>query len=366
MCMSNVNITKVSRLPSFRELAKSFPILEAAKQMILSAREAVTRVLYGSAPHPKSILIIVGPCSVHNTEEAYEYATRLAGLMKKVKSRITILMRVCGDKPRTRKDWEGFMKDPNLDGSCDMVSGFKKMRKLMLDIVNLGVPIATEALHRAAFNVISDLVSYTWIGARTIADPEKRAMASGLSMPVGMKNPDHGPLSIAINAIDYARHPGVFDGPDEDNVLSIIETAGNTDAHLILRGKKNSHAKESQKKVIPNFDSVSIKEACQELRKAKLIKRVIVDCSHDNCEGNYQNQVTVVDSLMEQIVSGETGIAGLMLESYLKGGQQDGKALGTPEGAEAVKPELSVTDACLSWEDTESLILGVYKKLGGK
>ncbi len=355
MKMANVNIVKVRRLPSLRELSVELPITERVRSVILNARESVVRHLVEKT-QTRNLLVVVGPCSIHSESEALEYAARLSGLMKRVESHITVLMRVCGDKPRTRKDWEGFMKDPHLDGSCDMVSGFRLMRGLILKILDLGVPVATEALHRSAFNVISDLVSYAWIGARTIADPEKRAMASGLTMPVGMKNPDHGPLSIALNAIDYARHPGIFDGPDEDNVLSIIETAGNRYAHLILRGSAKG----------TNHDSVSIKSACQALTEMGLISRVIVDCSHGNALGDYLNQTKVANSLVDQITAGEEGVAGFMLESYLKGGKQNSSKLGTPEGARLVVPELSVTDACLPWEDTEALILDVYKKLGGK
>jgi 3-deoxy-7-phosphoheptulonate synthase len=354
MQMANVNIKNMRKLPSLRELSHELPTTVKMEELILDARTAVEIILSAKGGQGK-LLVIVGPCSVHNVAETLEYAERLSRLSKVVASRVTIIMRVCGDKPRTRKDWEGFMKDPHLDGSCDMVSGFRLTRKLMLRILELGVPIATEALHRTAFNVVSDLVSYAWIGARTIADPEKRALASGLSMPVGMKNPDHGPLSIAVNAIDYARQAGTFDGPDEDNVVSIIETAGNQFAHLILRGTAKG----------TNHDPQSIKEATSALSKAGLIDRVVVDCSHGNTSGNYLNQITVAQSLMDQVVSGEGGIAGLMLESYLKGGKQDSSRLGTPEGAKSIKPSLSVTDACLSWEDTEALILHIYKKLGG-
>ena len=351
MNIININIAGKKKLPSLNELSREISVTAKESRFITNSRKCVKDHLLGQML-PKRILAIIGPCSVHNVEEAYEYAVRLSKLSKKVGDKITILMRVCGDKPRTRKDWEGFMKDPHLDGSFDMAYGFKEMRKLMLSIVKLGIPIATEALHRTQFNVISDLVSYAWIGARTIADPEKRAMASGLTMPVGMKNPDHGPLSIAINAIDYARHPGVFDGPDENNVLSIIETSGNKYAHLILRGSSSGQ----------NYDSDSIKQACKALEESNLINRVMIDCSHGNSNGDYLNQIKVANSLTDQIITQGNKIVGFMIESYLKGGKQDGKKIGTKE-CPKIKSGLSVTDACLSWEDTEKLILGIYKRL---
>ena len=351
--MINVNIMKEEVLPSFDELSKEIPLSEPAQNTIFNGRNSVIKHLQGKT-ESKEILVIVGPCSVHNTDEAYEYAVRLSDLKKKLGKHITILMRVCGDKPRTRRGWGGFMKDPHLDGTADVTFGLREMRKLMLRINELGVPVATEALNPIAFNIISDLVSYAWIGARTISDPEKRALATGISVPIGLKNPDQGKLSVAIDAIDCVGQPGIFIGTNEDGRAAKIITAGNPYPHLILRGSKdidgNNH---------PNYDSDSIKKSCTELAKEGFINRVIVDCSHGNCNGDYLNQIKVAKSLKDQINGGETGIAGLMLESYFKGGKQDSKKLGTPDGASSVLPEISVTDACLSWEDTETLILGL-------
>lgn len=353
--MTNVRISRSTRLPSPRKLAKEFPMLEKVARNIIRIRRNIANVLVGKSSSDK-ILIIVGPCSVHCPVAAYEYAKKLSVLAKRVQGRITIMMRVCGDKPRTSKAWPGYMFDPRLDGSFDMVSGYREMTKLMSKITELGLPIATEALHRAAFNVVSRFISYAWIGARTIADPEKRDMASGLSMPVGMKNPDHGPLKTAINAIDYARCPGVFEGPDDNNVVSINRTKGNSHPHLILRGSSSG----------PNHCSESVRSACEMLKDAGLIDRLIIDCSHGNAEGNYQKQIAVAHSVVDQIIAGETGIAGLMIESYLLGGKQKDNVIGTPEGAQNANPRQSQTDACLSWEDTEKLILDIYEKLGDK
>lgn len=352
MCMTNVNVKSIRPLPSFNELKRDYPLTEKAKATVVSARESVSAILKGE--NQSQHLLIVGPCSVHDYEETLAYARQLMELQQKYGDRFLFLMRVCCDKPRTKKDWRGFFNDPDLDGTCDMDKGFRYARQLMLAINELGLPVACEALSDKSFNVVSDLVSYAWIGARTVTSPDVRDLATGLSMPVGIKNSnadDH--FDSALNAIEFALHPSVFAGPDDDGKISCVRTSGNPQPHLILRGGKSG----------PNYDLKHIRRASAELRASHLPERLIVDCSHGNAKGDEKNQIDVLVYLAHKLAAGERAIAGFMLESYLSGGKQDKetcKLLGTQEGASRVKPGLSVTDSCLSFADTTKLIEQVY------
>jgi 3-deoxy-7-phosphoheptulonate synthase len=347
--MSNTQIKIKGKLPTFNELQKELPLSETAKNQILLARDTVENILTGKDGR---ILLIVGPCSIHNVDEAYQYAKLLKTWAEK-HPQAFVMMRVCCDKPRTKKDWRGIFNDPNLDGSHDLAKGFRISRKLMVDICELGLPIACEALSPANFHVVSDIVSYAWVGARTGSSPDVREMTSGLSMPVGVKNSNESDsLDSALHAIDFARHSSTFAGPDNDGVMSIIETTGNTCPHLILRGGKSG----------PNYGKDKQIEAVEALTKSHLIYRFVVDISHGNCNKDYLKQIQV---LQELVKCRTPQMVGVMVESYLNSGKQNGCLLGTPEGPFGLKPGLSVTDACLGWDETAmalSAFLNNFKK----
>lgn len=353
MSLANEKSKKKGIVPSLRQLNELIPHTVRTKKVVSSARKKVIEYLNGKMSRGH-LLAIVGPCAVHNPMTVLQYAKKLAELAKKISSHITVIMRVNGEKPRTKKSWDGYALDPMFDGTHMVNIGFYEMRKLMHDINDLELPVATEALIPTSFNVLSDMVSYAWIGARNVSDTNSRQLASGISMPVGIKNSTDSPLSTAVNAIDFANQPGYMFVPDEDNIMDIHDTDGNPCPHLILRG--NGHG--------PNYDSASIKAARQELLEAGLIDRVIVDCSHGNCGGHYHKQKDVLMSLVDQIMAGEDGIAGFMMESYLKAGKQKVDNLGTKSvNINTVDPEQSITDACLSWEETESALLNAYAEL---
>ncbi|MEI8339676.1 MAG: 3-deoxy-7-phosphoheptulonate synthase [bacterium] len=335
--MSNTRVKFGSPLPTFNQLKKEIPLSESLKEQILRQRREVEDVLDGKDIRK---ILIIGPCSIHNVKEALEYAKLLADWASR-HPEVIVLMRVCCDKPRTKKDWRGLFNDPKLDGSHDLALGLRMSRKLMVDIATLGLGIATEALSPNNFHVISDIVVYAWVGARTGNSPDIREMTSGLSMPVGIKNPnDSTNLSNAIHAIDFARHPSVFSNPNDDGVMSIVETSGNQYSHMILRGNSSG----------PNYDIINQEGVVSAMKKANLNPRFIVDTSHGNCNKQYEKQK---DVLAELALVHNQYLVGIMVESYLEADKQDSSKLGTPEGPTSLKPNQSVTDGCLSWKETE-------------
>jgi 3-deoxy-7-phosphoheptulonate synthase len=292
-------------------------------------------------------LVITGPCSIHDTGAALAYAERLKSLSEKVQETLFPVMRVYFEKPRTTVGWKGLINDPYLDGSCDMNEGLRRTRRLLLDIVEMGLPTATEMLDPITPQYIAGLVCWSAIGARTTESQTHREMASGLSMPVGFKNCTDGGLDNAINAIIAAGSPQSFLGIDPQGRSSVVSTTGNPCTHIVLRGGKR-----------PNYDSVSIREVLEKLAQKGLVGTVMVDCSHANSHKRYIEQTVVWKDVLTQRIQGNDAIIGMMLESNLEEGRQD-----ISEDPQALRYGVSVTDACISWETTEQLILDAHRQL---
>ena len=329
-----------------RALADSLPLTPTAAQTVIAGRHAVQNILDGK---DRRLLVVVGPCSIHDPVAAVDYARHLLPLRREFADRMEIVMRVYFEKPRTILGWKGLINDPHLDGSCDIEAGLKVGRKLLLDIVGLGMPAGTEFLDPVVPQFLADLVSWAAVGARTTESQTHREMASGLSMPVGFKNGTDGSLETAVNAMNAARHPHSFLGIDPDGRTCIIQTTGNRWGHVVLRGGKHA----------PNYDERSIADAVQQLHTAGLPSALIVDCSHANSGKKHTRQQTVWQHIIEQRVAGSGAVIGVMLESNLE------------EGSQPLVPDLqqlrygvSITDACLGWKDTEALLRKGHEALG--
>lgn len=330
-----------------RMLKQMIPISENAAETVTDGRNAMEDILAGKEDR---LLVIAGPCSIHDEKAALEYAGKLKQLSEQVKETLFVVMRVYFEKPRTTIGWKGLINDPELDGSCDMLAGLRKARRILLAVAEMGLPVATEMLDTITPQYLADLVCWSAIGARTTESQPHREMASGLSMPVGFKNGTDGNLSSAINALVAARTPQSFLGIDQDGNTSIVETGGNPSVHVVLRGGKR-----------PNYDPISLEEARLKLIEKGLPEIVIVDCSHANSMKKHQGQAVVLRSVVDQLLAGNTSIAGVMLESNLHEGNQ--KFTGD---VSALKYGVSITDECISWETTESLLLSTHERLGNR
>ena len=330
-----------------RLLAESLPLTAEVTKTVVSGRHAVQNILDGK---DRRLLVVVGPCSIHDPVAAVDYARHLLPLRHEFADRMEIVMRVYFEKPRTILGWKGLINDPHLDGSCDIEAGLKVGRKLLLDIVGLGMPAGTEFLDPVVPQYLADLVSWAAVGARTTESQTHREMASGLSMPVGFKNGTDGSLETAVNAMKAARHAHSFLGIDPDGRTCIIQTTGNQWGHVVLRGGKHA----------PNYDERSIAEAVKHLHEAGLPGALIVDCSHANSGKKHTRQQTVWQHIIEQRVGGSKSVIGVMLESNLEEGAQP---LGTD--LKQLRYGMSITDACLGWKDTEVLLRKGYEQLAG-
>ncbi len=331
-----------------RQLADSLPLTEAVAETVVAGRRAVQNILDGK---DQRLLVIVGPCSIHDPVAAVDYARHLMPLRQEFGDRMEIVMRVYFEKPRTILGWKGLINDPHLDGSCDIETGLKGGRKLLLDLVGLGMPVGTEFLDPVVPQYLADLVSWAAVGARTTESQTHREMASGLSMPVGFKNGTDGSLETAVNAMKAARSPHSFLGIDPDGRTCIIQTTGNQWGHVVLRGGKHA----------PNYDERSIAEAVQQLRAAELPGTLIVDCSHANSGKKHTRQQTVWQHIIEQRVAGSPAVIGVMLESNLEEGSQPLVA-----DLKQLRYGVSITDACLGWSDTEALLRKGYEAMQGR
>jgi len=284
-------------------------------------------------------LVVVGPCSIHDPEAALDYARRLAVVSREVADRYFLVMRVYFEKPRTTTGWKGLINDPFLDDSCDMAHGIALARKLLLDIVDLGLPTGTEFLDPIIPQYIADLISWAAIGARTTESQTHRELASGLSMPVGFKNGTDGSVQTAMDAMKSARAPHSFLGIDQDGATSIVKTSGNPDSHVVLRGGRSG----------ANYTNEHVAAASEALRKAGLNPALMVDCSHSNSGKDPLRQPIVWENILRQRAEGSKDIIGAMIESNIHLGCQ-------PLGTEALRYGVSITDACLDWESTERLL----------
>jgi len=341
----NLNIREIVPLIPPGELKRMLPMDEAANATVLAGRKAVQDILSGT---DKRILAIVGPCSIHDTDGALEYARRFKGLREQVADRICLLMRVYFEKPRTTVGWKGFINDPFLDESGDISTGVREARRLLLQINGMGIPAASEFLDPIVPQYIADLIAWAAIGARTTESQTHRQMASGLSMPVGFKNGTDGNIQVAVDALISARFPHNFLGLDSEGRTAIVKTKGNPYGHIVLRGGKSK----------TNYDAESIAEAVAQLRKASLETRVVVDCSHGNTQKRHELQEEVWKSVVAQKVAGNSAVVGAMVESNLFGGSQ--KITGDRS---QLKYGVSITDECIGWETTERMVLEAYQGL---
>jgi 3-deoxy-7-phosphoheptulonate synthase len=334
----DLHVKEIVPLLSPRALKALAPTPEALNDAVAAARQRVTRILRQEDPR---LLVVVGPCSIHDQKSALEYATRLSGLQRELADKLEIVMRVYFEKPRTTIGWKGLINDPHLDGSQDIETGLKIARKLLLEIAGMGLPAATEFLDPIVPQYIGDLVTWAAVGARTTESQTHREMASGLSMPVGLKNATDGSLQVAIDAMGATRHAHSFLGMNEDGVTSVVRTTGNPNAHMVLRGGR----------ALTNYDAESIRAAEEKLRAESLPAVLMVDCSHANSEKKFARQETVWQSVIEQRVGGTKSLIGLMVESHLYEGNQP-----IPKALNELRYGVSITDSCIGWETTERML----------
>jgi len=342
----DLHVKEIVRLLTPRELKAQSPATDAANATVARSRERVVRILRREDPR---LLVVIGPCSIHDEKGALDYATRLNALREKFAGRLEIVMRVYFEKPRTTIGWKGLINDPHLDGSQDIETGLKIARRLLLDITGLGLPAATEFLDPIVPQYIADLITWAAIGARTTESQTHREMASGLSMPVGLKNNTDGSLQSAIDAMGAARHPHSFLGINEDGVTGIVRTTGNPHAHIVLRGGRT----------MTNYDAASIRAAEEKLRTENLPPVLMVDCSHANSGKQFAKQEDVWRSVIQQRVEGTRSLIGLMVESNLHEGNQP-----IPQNLADLRYGVSITDSCIGWETTERMLRWGYETLG--
>ena len=335
--LHDLRVSRIIRLSSPKDLKEKLPVDERIAGTVITGRREVENILTGK---DSRMLVIVGPCSIHDTEVALEYATKLSALRTELQDDLCILMRVYFEKPRTTVGWKGFINDPHLDDTYDIVHGLYYARKLLLDINAIGLPAATEFLDPITPQYVADVVSWAAIGARTIESQTHRQMARGLSMPVGFKNSTGGRLNVAIDAIRSAMHPHSFLGIDQEGHSSVITTKGNPFGHLVLRGGEQ-----------PNYDPESIALAESWIAKGGLEQSLLVDCSHANSGKKHEQQLKVWENILKQKTDGNKSIAGVMIESNICGGNQP-----FPEDPDKLRYGVSITDECLSWEETERML----------
>lgn len=345
MSTSNIRVTDLKPLNSPRSFIDSQPITPKIADTVREARAAIENIEAGIDPR---MVMLVGPCSIHDEKAGLEYAKRLAVLADEVKDTILVVMRVYFEKPRTTIGWKGLINDPNLDGTFDMQTGLERARAFLVDVLNLGLPAGTEFLDPFTPQYLADLISWGAIGARTTESQTHRQMASGLSMPIGYKNGTGGSLQIAVDAMVAARSPHAFLGIDLDGRASVVNTSGNKAQHLILRGGASG----------PNYDEESVILATNLLEAAGLRKNVVIDCSHANSNKDHNRQPIVFRDTIRQRTEGNKGVIGLMLESHLNDGNQ---SLG--DDPTDLKYGVSITDACINWETTEELLREAHAAL---
>lgn len=332
--INNLRVRELKKLRSPELLKKELPLSDTLVEKVLMDRETVQRIMHHEDDR---LLVIIGPCSIHDPIAALDYAKRLADLAERVKDKYFIVMRVYFEKPRTTVGWKGFINDPLLDNSYDMEMGLFNARKLLIDIANLGLPIATEFLDPIIPQYIADLITWSAVGARTTESQTHREMASGLSMPIGFKNATDGNIQIAINAIQSASTAHSFLGIDQGGHTAIVMTTGNPNTHLVLRGGERQ----------PNFEFPEVTYAACKLKDAGLDPSIIVDCSHANAHKIARNQIAVFKDILKQRQSEDCPITGTMIESFLEEGNQ--------KISDQLTYGLSITDACIDWETTENL-----------
>lgn len=340
---SDLHVVENRSLVTPAMLHGELPITESAASVVAQTRDKIRNIL---SHEDSRLLVIVGPCSIHDVNAAIEYGTKLAGLRKELSDRLEIVMRVYFEKPRTNIGWKGLINDPHLNNSYDINTGLRMARKLLLDLAHMDLPSATELLDPITPQYIADLITWTAIGARTTESQTHREMASGLSMPIGFKNNTDGSLQAAINAMLAAGQPHHFLGINHDGIASIVSTTGNPDSHLVLRGGKSG----------PNYARESVQSAREQLAKQKLNPRMMVDCSHANANKDHRQQIVVLQNIAQQIQGGAKDILGVMIESHLKAGNQS-------IGSGTLVYGQSITDACVDFETTADMLRSLAESL---
>ena len=336
----NLRISELQRLIPPKELKEALPISSDCVQQIIDYRKVIRDII---EKKDSRLLTVIGPCSIHDPIAALDYAKRLKDISTKTSKQLFIVMRVYFEKPRTTTGWKGFINDPRLDDSCDMEYGLKEARKLLLEITELGLPIATEFLDPIVPQYTADLISWAAIGARTTESQTHREMASGLSMPVGFKNGTDGNIQVAINAIKSASISHRFLGIDPNGYTAVVTTQGNPYTHLVLRGGDG----------LPNYDTASVASAAERLNSANLEASLMVDCSHANANKVAENQIGVWRNILKQRDDGSSPIVGAMIESFIE--SENEKIVGKRNYG------LSITDPCIGWKKTEEMLLEVIK-----
>lgn len=343
--LQNINVVSSELLPTPEEIKRALPLPAASEEFVFGSRAAVRRILDWEDPR---LFVVVGPCSIHDPKAAREYAARLRGLAERVERTMLVLMRVYFEKPRTTIGWKGLINDPYLDDSFKIEDGLRMGRRLLLDVIDLGLPSATEALDPISPQYLQDLIAWSAIGARTTESQTHREMSSGLSSAVGFKNGTDGGLTVAVNAMQSVSSPHRFLGINGQGQVSVVTTKGNPYAHVVLRGGSNG----------PNYDSVHVAQAEQALQKGGVSRNIVIDCSHANSDKNPDVQPLVLKDVTHQILEGNTSIIGIMLESHIHAGNQS-----IPKDLSQLKYGVSVTDACMNWETTEAAVREMADKL---
>jgi 3-deoxy-7-phosphoheptulonate synthase len=342
---SDLNVLETRALPSPSEMMAELPKTEAQAAFITRSRNEIHNLIF---TEDKRFLLIVGPCSIHDVNAGRDYARRLAALAAAVADRVIIVMRVYFEKPRTTVGWKGLIMDPHLDGSNDLASGLRLARSFLREVLDLGLPTASELLDPVTPQYIADLICWSAIGARTTESQTHRQMASGLSMPLGFKNGTDGTLHAAINAIRAASQPQTFLGINTEGRASAVVTRGNRSCHIVLRGGAAG----------PNYSPAHITQAETVLAQAGLPKSILVDCSHDNSAKQPERQPEVMRELLRQIAAGNTSIMGAMVESNLAAGSQR-----FPQPLEQLTYGMSITDGCIDWPTTEAMVREIHAAL---
>jgi 3-deoxy-7-phosphoheptulonate synthase len=344
--IENSNIASIAPLVCPRDLKKALPLPGDTGRLVLANRQEIRDMVHGVKP--ERLVVVVGPCSIHDPEAAYEYAERLLRVARATEKHLLVVMRTYFEKPRTVVGWKGLISDPRLDGSCDIPEGLPLARTVLLRIGAMGLPCGTEFLDPIVPQYVSDLVSWAAIGARTIESQTHRQMASGLSMPIGFKNGTDGSLSDAINGLLSAREPHAFLGIDADGVTSVVKTTGNPDGHLVLRGGRGKS----------NYHAADIASAADLCAANGIARGVMIDCSHDNSGKDHTKQAAIFRQVVEAFRDGQRAILGLMIESNLQPGKQS-----WAEGKDLVRG-VSITDSCMGWDETESLLFLAAEEVG--
>ncbi len=346
LATDDVRVLEIKPLVPASELLERLKESAKTTQNILATRAAIHQILHHGDDR---LLVVVGPCSIHDTQAGMEYAQKLLQVRNRLNADLLIVMRVYFEKPRTTVGWKGLINDPHLDGSYDINTGLEKARKFLLDVNEIGMPAGMEFLDMITPQYTADLVSWGAIGARTTESQIHRELASGLSCPVGFKNGTDGSVRVAIDAIKTAASPHHFLSITKEGQSAIISTSGNEDCHVILRGGKT-----------PNYDSASVDAACDTMGDAGIAPRLMIDCSHGNSSKQYKQQIQVAQAIGNQVAAGDARIIGVMLESHLHEGRQEH----TPGCV--LEYGKSITDACLGWEDTVQVLEGLAAAVGAR